>query len=72
VLCEAFGCTPSVAVDEPLGLALRILEMRSYARALEKQRRFEMAGDDEDVELDLDDPGLRLVWKVEEWRAAHR
>ncbi len=30
-ICEAFHCLPSVAVEEPLALALDIIELREYA-----------------------------------------
>lgn len=32
-ICEEFGCTPLEAIEQPLGLALTIMEMRSYAAA---------------------------------------
>lgn len=64
VLCESFpALSPSDAVEEPLGLALHILEMRAYAKAHADRKRWET---DPDAEMDITDM-TRLIWKVEEY-----
>ena len=33
LVCEAFGCPPLVALEQPAGLTMAILQLRAYAGA---------------------------------------
>lgn len=59
-ICEEFSCTPSEAIRQPLGLTLRIIELRAYARA--KQALAE-AQSETDVPQT---PAVEWVWEVEQ------
>lgn len=58
-ICEEFGCLPSLAVDEPLGLCLAIIEQRAYARAKDIVERTEHLDDLPD------DPMVKLVQEIQ-------
>lgn len=61
-VCEEFQCLPSEAIREleegVPGLALDVMELRSYARA---KHALDAAKDEKDVP---DTPAVALVWEV--------
>lgn len=56
-ICEEFGCTPVEAVQQPLGLTLRIMTLRAYARA---KHELDHAKDESEVTGSMVD----WVWRV--------
>lgn len=44
-VCEEFGVSPSEAVQQPVALTLRIMELRAYARAKEAVERAQSEDD---------------------------
>lgn len=60
-IADAFGC-PLVAggaVEQPIALALDIMELRAYARA---KAELEAAKDESDVAVT---PSIEMVWRVQ-------
>jgi hypothetical protein len=65
-ICEEFGCTPSEALNEPLQLALDVMDLRAYAKA---KQIYETTKDAKDIP---DSPIIDWVYRVSYERKQQR